>query len=123
MSSPVFKEVLSGFLRKFARPTPLCWHSLFRFGSPSFHAFLLFVSWRLRWFHFLARIFSQIPTAASLFCMYARRQEPVLKKPRAWWIWLRAAFAKRFHPPKWIISSIRLVFPTATSTTYIAAPA
>jgi multidrug efflux pump subunit AcrB len=57
MSSPVFKEVLSGSLREFARPTPLCWHSLFRFGSPSSRALLLSACLRSPWFRFLARIF------------------------------------------------------------------
>src|ERR1700734_4350035 len=101
MSSPAFKEVLNGSLRKFAHRTPLYWHSLFRFGSPSFHSLLLSAFLRGLWFRFLAKIFSRIPTAASLFCMCARRQEPVLKKPPGWRIWLRVAFAKEFHLPRW----------------------
>jgi multidrug efflux pump subunit AcrB len=71
---------------------------------------------------FLGQDFFPDTDSGQFICMCARRQEPVLKKPRAWSIWLRAAFAKRFHPPKWTMSSIRLAFPTATSTISIAAP-
>jgi hypothetical protein len=65
MSSPVFKEVLSCSLREFARPTPLCWHSLFWFGSPSSRALLLSACLRSPWFRFLARIFFRILTAGG----------------------------------------------------------
>jgi multidrug efflux pump subunit AcrB len=111
-SRNVFARFQKGFERHFER-----------IRSPSFLALLLSACSRSLWFRFSARIFFRIPTAANLFCMCARRQEPVLKKPRVWWIWLRAAFGKRFLPPKWIISSIRLVFPTAISTTFTTAQA
>jgi hypothetical protein len=67
-SRNVFARFQRGFERLFERirsSYPLCWHSLFRFGSPSSHALLLSACLRSPWFRFLARIFFRILTAGG----------------------------------------------------------